>query len=205
MTFKMTHFAMSTITATALLTACGSDKDEAATPETQAQEIDIAETVTVETPEMTKMTTLTFPLMNTSQNRIGTIELEGNNQPGVKLTVSGNAFPEGGHGIHFHVKADCSAADFTSAGGINPDNKQHGLENADGPDNADMPNAVAKASGILNYSYTNDRVSLTGGNEQPALLDEDGSALVIHENPDDQKTQPIGGAGARIACAEISR
>jgi len=31
-------------------------------------------------------------------------------------------------------------------------------------------------------------------------MDKDGSALVIHANPDDYKTQPIGGAGARIVC-----
>lgn len=37
----------------------------------------------------------------------------------------------------------------------------------------------------------------------PALFDEDGSALVIHANEDDQITQPIGGAGARIGCSEL--
>ena len=36
-----------------------------------------------------------------------------------------------------------------------------------------------------------------------ALLDTDGSALVIHANPDDQSSQPIGGAGARVACGTI--
>jgi len=35
------------------------------------------------------------------------------------------------------------------------------------------------------------------------LLDEDGTALIIHENRDDHLTQPIGGAGARVACAVI--
>ena len=37
----------------------------------------------------------------------------------------------------------------------------------------------------------------------PALLDEDGSAVIIHEQPDDHLTQPIGGAGGRIACGVI--
>ena len=31
----------------------------------------------------------------------------------------------------------------------------------------------------------------------------DGSALVIHATLDDYKSQPIGGSGARIVCAEI--
>ena len=35
------------------------------------------------------------------------------------------------------------------------------------------------------------------------LLDADGSALVIHANADDHSSQPIGGAGDRVACAVI--
>ncbi len=38
-----------------------------------------------------------------------------------------------------------------------------------------------------------------------ALLDEDGSAVIIHEHPDDHLTQPIGSAGGRIACGVIVR
>ncbi|HBS33699.1 MAG TPA: superoxide dismutase family protein, partial [Parvularcula sp.] len=33
------------------------------------------------------------------------------------------------------------------------------------------------------------------------LLDDDGFAIIIHANPDDHVTQPIGGAGDRVACA----
>ena len=46
-------------------------------------------------------------------------------------------------------------------------------------------------------------VSVVGG-DMPALLDEDGSAVIIHEHPDDHLTQPIGGAGGRIACGVIA-
>jgi Cu-Zn family superoxide dismutase len=35
------------------------------------------------------------------------------------------------------------------------------------------------------------------------LRDADGSALIVHANQDDHVSQPIGGAGARIACAVI--
>jgi Cu-Zn family superoxide dismutase len=34
-------------------------------------------------------------------------------------------------------------------------------------------------------------------------MDADGAALVIHANPDDYRSQPIGGAGDRVACAVI--
>jgi Cu-Zn family superoxide dismutase len=37
------------------------------------------------------------------------------------------------------------------------------------------------------------------------LFDGDGSAIVIHENRDDQVTDPTGNSGARIACGVIRR
>jgi Cu-Zn family superoxide dismutase len=45
------------------------------------------------------------------------------------------------------------------------------------------------------------RVSL--GGSQGNLLDEDGSALVVHARPDDYASDPAGNAGDRIACGEI--
>ena len=38
-----------------------------------------------------------------------------------------------------------------------------------------------------------------------SLLQAEGTALVIHANPDDQKTDPAGNAGARIACGIIPK
>jgi Cu-Zn family superoxide dismutase len=37
------------------------------------------------------------------------------------------------------------------------------------------------------------------------LIDQDGAAIVVHASPDDHETQPIGGAGARVACAAFGR
>jgi Cu-Zn family superoxide dismutase len=36
-----------------------------------------------------------------------------------------------------------------------------------------------------------------------SLLDGDGAAVVIHEGPDDYKTDPAGAAGDRIACGVL--
>lgn len=143
-------------------------------------------------------------IQNPNGDVVGTAIVTEIGAGGVELSLTASGIPEGAHGMHFHVKADCSSIDFKSAGGhINPMGKPHGLAHPEGPDNADMPNGVADDEGNLVVSVTNDRVTLYPHDERPALLDEDGSALIIHINPDDGVTQPIGGAGARIACAPI--
>jgi Cu-Zn family superoxide dismutase len=43
--------------------------------------------------------------------------------------------------------------------------------------------------------------TLRGAN---ALLDADSAAIVIHAQPDDNRTDPAGGAGNRIACGVVS-
>lgn len=148
--------------------------------------------------------TITYDLIGNTGEKIGMISLR-DMENGVTLKVKASGIAPGDHGIHFHHTGSCASPDFKSAGGhINPMKKAHGLNNPDGPDNADMPNAFADIDGNVAYEYVNERVSLKGTASRPALLDENGSALVMHQNPDDGITQPIGGAGPRIACAEIN-
>lgn len=147
---------------------------------------------------------LSYDVIGNSGEIIGTMTLT-ETASGVRLNVKVSGISPGEHGIHLHHTGSCVTPDFKSAGGhINPMKKAHGLNNPDGPDNADMPNAVADSDGNVDYEYTNERVSLKGAAHRPALLDDNGSALVMHQNPDDGITQPIGGAGPRIACAEIN-
>jgi len=63
-----------------------------------------------------------------------------------------------------------------------------------------MPNIHVPDSGALTVEVLNPLVTLSG--EAP-LLDEDGSALVLHADPDDYRTDPAGHAGGRIACGVI--
>ena len=121
---------------------------------------------------------------------------------GVLIRVVVSGLTPGGHGIHLHSAGACSPDFGAAKGHINPDGKAHGLRHPDGPDNGDLPNLYAGADGRAEAEFFTPRVTVAGGS-QPALLDEDGSAVIIHEHPDDHMTQPIGGAGGRVACGVV--
>ena len=121
------------------------------------------------------------------------------------ISVKTGGLAPGAHGLHLHSVGDCSDTGTfkLSKGHINASGKQHGLLNPEGPDNADLPNLHIAADGSAMAEMFNWRIRLSSG--ESALLDEDGSALVIHANPDDHMSQPIGGAGPRVACAVLKR
>lgn len=123
---------------------------------------------------------------------------------GVLISVEVAGLPPGGHGIHLHSVGACTPDFKASKGHINPDKAKHGLRNPEGPDNGDLPNLYVAADGSARAEFFTTRVTVAGG-DMPALLDEDGAAVVIHDQPDDHMTQPIGGAGGRIACGVIGK
>ncbi|MYG43495.1 MAG: superoxide dismutase family protein [Rhodobacteraceae bacterium] len=140
-------------------------------------------------------------IIDTEGTVIGMVTFE-ETPNGVLVYVEVSGIPPGGHGIHLHAVGSCDP-DFKAAGGhINPDHAKHGLKNPEGPDNGDLPNLYAASDGSARAEFFTTRVSVYG-NAMPALLDGDGSAVIIHENPDDHMTQPIGGAGGRIGCGII--
>ncbi len=145
-------------------------------------------------------------LIDRARNEIGHARFQ-QGQRGVLITIELDTPVEaahGWHGVHLHMIGDCSNEDFTSSGGhINPSGRGHGLLNPEGPDNADLPNVYVHSDGALRAQLFTESVSLNGEYGAPALLDEDGSALVIHDNEDDHVSQPIGGAGARHVCGVI--
>lgn len=125
---------------------------------------------------------------------------------GVLLRLDMKGLTPGWHGLHFHEKGDCGTPDFKSAGAHVHTTAAvvHGLLNLDGNDNGDLPNIHAGADGAVMAELYSPLVSLKGAGGRPALLDADGSAIVIHASPDDHKSQPIGGAGARVACGVVN-
>ena len=119
----------------------------------------------------------------------------------VMVSVAVRGLPPGQHGIHIHAVGSCTPT-FAAAGPhYNPAQKQHGLDNPNGPHAGDLPNLTMGASGAGTFTAMTNRVTITGGPN--TIFDSDGSALVIHALVDDQKTDPAGNSGDRIACAVV--
>ena len=121
---------------------------------------------------------------------------------GLLIRIEADGLTPGWHGVHIHATGQC-AAPFTSAGGhINHAEPKapHGLLNAQGPDDGDLPNIHADAQGRVRAEVFTTRARIAADGPGRWLWDADGSALVIHANVDDHSSQPIGGAGDRVAC-----
>ncbi|MEM9494610.1 MAG: superoxide dismutase family protein [Pseudomonadota bacterium] len=141
---------------------------------------------------------------------IGRVVLTNTPGAGVLMRIDLKMLEEGWHGVHLHEVGDCSdgAAGFMAAGGhVNPDERAHGLLNPYGPERGNMPNIYAGPDGRATVEVFNDMIALFPSEEAAAesgpfaLLDDDGFAIIVHANADDHTTQPVGGSGARIACA----
>ncbi len=143
------------------------------------------------------------PIVASKGETIGKLTIRsGENASVVRIVIQAGGLSPGWHGAHFHQVGDCSdAGKFElSKGHVNHDAAQHGLLNPDGPEVGDLPNIFAAADGSVNTEVSSESIILTG---EEALKDNDGSALVIHAGEDDHVSQPIGNAGARVACAVI--
>jgi superoxide dismutase, Cu-Zn family len=122
---------------------------------------------------------------------------------GVLIRVKLKGLAAGVHGFHIMAVGKCEG-DFESAGAIyNPLGAEHGFLNDRGPMGGDLPNLVVPASGEVEMDLVSAFVTLNKESED-SLLDNDGAAFIIHEKPDDYKSDPIGNSGPRIACGVIT-
>ena len=136
-------------------------------------------------------------------NSVGTAELSAAPK-GVSIKLDLKGLPPGEHGMHVHAVAKCEGPAFTTAGGhLNPDMKHHGLMNPDGPHAGDMPNITVAADGTAKSRLVAPGVTM--GDGPNSIFAGGGTALVIHAMVDDQKSDPAGMAGARIACGVIAK
>lgn len=120
---------------------------------------------------------------------------------GVKIRVEFRNMEPGVHAFHIHETGNCSPS-FKAAGGhFNPTNRHHGFKAENGRHLGDLPNIHIPESGALTLEVYAPHATLNGPENK--ILDEDGSALVVHRGADDEKSDPAGNAGDRIACGVI--
>jgi Cu-Zn family superoxide dismutase len=123
----------------------------------------------------------------------------------IELTAQG--LTPGKHGVHLHAVGTCEP-DFAAAGGhFDPGPAGNTDPDANHPYHmGDIPNLTAGADGKGTMKATTSRVTLSEG--PLSLFDADGTAIIIHGNPDQGITgEPKSGVsgGPRVACGVISR
>ncbi len=142
--------------------------------------------------------TLAATLQDTEGRTVGVALLAGGEDgedEGVAIIVGAVGLAPGAHGIHVHETGVCDPAGdraFASAGGhYNPTDAEHG-------DHAgDLGNITSEEDGTATLRETTDNFGLD------ELQDEDGTAIVIHAEEDEN--DPAGESfGARIACGVLA-
>lgn len=148
--------------------------------------------------------TASATLIDKTGKRIGTAKLR-QGPKGVLIHVKVSGLAPGKHGLHLHSHGECSPeTGFKSARGhVGKVAGAHGLMNPKGPEPGDLPNIFVGANGTGEMEAYTTLVAIGKGDHN--LLDTDGSTFIIHEKPDDHITQPIGGAGPRVACGIIKK
>lgn len=106
--------------------------------------------------------------------------------------AEGNNPPIGPFGFHLHENGTCEIINendpFSKAGGHwNPTNQPHGNHAGDFP-------VLFSNDGYARMSFYTNKFF---------IKDIIGKAVIIHQNPDDYRSQPAGAAGKRLACGVI--
>ncbi len=153
-------------------------------------------------------------LVNPSGAEVGQVQLSQAGS-GLQMQLEASNLTPGFHGLHFHGIGKCEpnspdpkdttkTGDFNSSGGhLEGGGTEH-------PEHAgDLPVLYVGQDGTGTLTTVSDRLTAD------VLTDEDGSALVIHEGPDnyaniptryasagaDEESKKAGDAGPRVACA----
>lgn len=134
----------------------------------------------------------TVMFRNVAGGALVTVEVAG--LPPYRPGTPPGTSPVGPHGFHVHEGSSCEVGDpanpFQAAGGHwNPDGQPHGNHAGDFP-------VLFSNAGKARMTFFTDRFSAD---------DVVGRTVIIHQNPDDYRTQPAGDSGLRMACGIIVR
>lgn len=152
-----------------------------------------------------RTTTVTAPLLSQAGVAVGEAKVV-TSRGTTWVQVRGKNLTAGWHGVHIHSVGVCQG-DFTSSGG------HLNLTGAAHPDHeGDLPTMLVRKDGSAVLETLTDRFTAS------SLLDQDGSAFVVHSGPDnyanipdryraggaDDETKKAGDAGKRVACGVFS-
>ncbi|MBF0688405.1 MAG: superoxide dismutase family protein [Cellulomonas sp.] len=198
------------VTAAAAVTACTASGQEQNDPVINQQE--------ATTPPMgdegddgTEVT-----LLDADNNQVGTVWLK-DDDGALEVEVAAGDLPPGFHGFHLHAIGVCEpdspdptdpakVGDFLSAGGhLGADMADHGAHQGD------LPSLLVDSTGSGRLTASTDAVTLED------LMDDDGTAVMVHAGPDnfaniperyapngpDADTLKTGDSGDRIACGVV--
>jgi superoxide dismutase, Cu-Zn family len=126
----------------------------------------------------------------------------------VEITLTAKGLKPGLHGVHLHAVGKCEPPAFTAAGGhFDPGPAGNADPDANHPFHmGDIPNLRVGADGSGTLQARTTRVTLSAG--PLSLFDADGSAVIVHGNPDQGTTgEPKSGVsgGPRVACGAIEK
>ena len=159
---------------------------------------------------------LTATLVDPGGARVGRVEIS-EVEEGLQVAATVEGLPPGFHGFHVHAVGVCEpdsaspadpsmTGDFLSAGGhLGAGESDHGQHPGD------LPVMYVTESGAGSLT------AVTGALTLADLVDDDGSAVMVHANPDnyaniperyapagpDDMTRNTGDAGGRIACGPV--
>jgi Cu-Zn family superoxide dismutase len=104
----------------------------------------------------------------------------------------------GQHGFHVHQFGDLTKDDGMSTGGhFNPEGKDHGAPSSKDRHVGDLGNITADKNGVAVINFKDKVITLDGPH---SII---GRGLIVHAKADDEKTQPTGDAGGRVAGGVI--
>jgi superoxide dismutase, Cu-Zn family len=122
----------------------------------------------------------------------------------VALTVSG--LPQGKHAVHIHETGACTPCGAAN-GHFDPGPASNSSPDGNHPfHTGDLVNVTVNSRGVGVMHATTSRITLSPG--PLSVFDADGSAFIVHVNPDTYcPAGPVAGCagGARAACGVITR